>query len=215
MKISISTGAAIGLIAGAIGIYVLRSDESKVDSSAAPPAEQQNAALPAVPGGKVTKELAKGSLAAFVVKADRPALPDVVFLTESGQQASINDWRGRVVLLNLWATWCAPCREEMPDLARLQEKLGSPEFEVVAVSVDRKGMEASQSFLIETGATALKLYADKSAHSLDALQAVGLPATLLIDRQGREIGRILGPAKWSDPEAIQLIEAALAEGKSS
>jgi thiol-disulfide isomerase/thioredoxin len=142
-------------------------------------------------------------------------LPDLVFLNEDGQQVSIEQWRGRVVLLNLWATWCAPCRKEMPDLAKLQEMLGSPEFEVVAISVDRKGIEASAAFLIETGATALKLYVDKSAQTLYAIQAVGLPATLLIDRQGREVGRMLGPADWSSPEAVTLIKAALAEGKLS
>jgi thiol-disulfide isomerase/thioredoxin len=163
----------------------------------------------------VSKDLARGALAAFVVKPKRNVVPDLVFLNEEGKQVSIEDWRGRVVLLNLWATWCAPCRKEMPDLAKLQETLGSKDFEVVAISVDRKGAEASAAFLIETGATALKLYTDKSAQSLDVLQAVGLPATLLIDRQGREIGRLLGPAHWASPEALTLIKEAINEGRTS
>ena len=94
------------------------------------------------------------------------------------------DWTGRVVLLNLWATWCAPCRHEMPSLNQLQVELGSDQFEVVALSVDRKGLPASAKFLKETGASALKLYNDKSADSLQDLKVIGLPATLLIDRQG-------------------------------
>ncbi len=100
----------------------------------------------------------------------------------------------------------------MPALAELQQKLGSKDFEVVAISVDRKGAEASGAFLKETGATALKLYVDTTTESLDRFQAIGLPATLLIDRKGNEIGRLLGPAEWSSPEAVALIRAALAEG---
>ena len=215
MKFGIGAGAAIGLIAGIAGIYVLRTDESKVDQSESIVAAEQAAAVPTAPLGKVTKELSRGSLTAFVIKPIREVVPDLVFSTEEGEQVSIEKWRGRVVLVNLWATWCAPCRKEMPALAELQQQLGSDDFEVVAISVDRKGAEASAAFLIETGATALKLYVDKSAQSLDTIQAVGLPATLLLDRQGREIGRMLGPAQWSSPEAITLIKTAIAEGKSS
>ncbi len=103
----------------------------------------------------------------------------------------------------------------MPALARLQSEMGSKDFEVVALSVDRKGLEASSSFLIETGATALNVYNDKSAEAVDTLDAIGLPATLLIDRQGREIGRLLGPAEWDSPEAVTLIKAAIAEDNTS
>ena len=115
------------------------------------------------------------------------------------------------MLVNLWATWCVPCRKEMPSLAALQSEMGSKDFEVVAISVDRKGLAASSAFLKEVGATALKLYADPSTDSLDKLQAVGLPASILIDREGREIGRLLGPAEWNSPEAKALIKAALEE----
>jgi thiol-disulfide isomerase/thioredoxin len=116
-----------------------------------------------------------------------------------------------VVLLNLWATWCAPCRKEMPTLNDVQKQLGSKDFEVVALSVDRKGLEASTAFLKETGADSLGLYIDETTTSLNMLQALGLPVTLLIDRKGREIGRLLGPAEWNSAEAIALMKAALAE----
>jgi hypothetical protein len=99
----------------------------------------------------------------------------------------------------------------MPALAALQKQLGSKDFEVVAISVDRKGVEASSAFLKETGADGLKLYVEPTATILNDLQALGLPATVLVDREGKEIGRILGPAEWNSPEAQALIKAALAE----
>jgi hypothetical protein len=99
----------------------------------------------------------------------------------------------------------------MPDLSRLQAELGSDQFEVVAISVDRKGADASSSFLKETGADNLRLYVEPSTRIVGELQSAGLPATILVDRQGREIGRLLGPADWASPEAIALIKAALAE----
>jgi hypothetical protein len=89
-------------------------------------------------------------------------------------------------------------------------KLGSPDFEVVALSLDRQGVETARAFLADTKATNLKLYVDPTAKALDGLQAVGLPATILIDREGREVGRLLGPAEWSSPEAIALIEQVIA-----
>ena len=101
----------------------------------------------------------------------------------------------------------------MPDLAKPQKELGSGDFEVVAISVDRKGAEASAAFLKETGADSLRLYVEPTTAILNDIQALGLPATVLIDRQGREIGRLLGPADWASPEAIALVKAALAEPK--
>ena len=116
-----------------------------------------------------------------------------------------------MALVNLWATWCAPCRKEMPDLAKLQAALGSDQFEVVAISVDRKGAEASSAFLKETGADNLKLYVEPTTAIVNDVQSAGLPASILVDRQGREIGRLLGPADWASPEAQDLVRAALAE----
>ncbi|MGC5198807.1 TlpA family protein disulfide reductase, partial [Aphanothece microscopica] len=131
------------------------------------------------------------------------------FADGAGKPLKLSDWKGRVVLINLWATWCAPCRKEMPDLAKLQTELGSGEFEVVAISVDRKGAEASSAFLKETGSDALKLYVEPTTRIVGELQSAGLPATILVDRQGREVGRLLGPAHWAAPEAFALVRAAL------
>jgi thiol-disulfide isomerase/thioredoxin len=191
---------ALALIAAAFGVYLKGEGDGKIET----------ASVPSVPGG-VSRALATGDMTAFVVKGERKPVPEISFTAENGAPFSLAQWKGRVVLVNLWATWCAPCRKEMPALAALQTELGSKDFEVVAISVDRKGLDASAKFLSEVGASALKLYADPSTDASTKFQAVGLPASILIDRQGREIGRLLGPADWNSPAAKALIAAALAE----
>jgi thiol-disulfide isomerase/thioredoxin len=148
-------------------------------------------------------------MAAFVFRKTPEALPEAAFQDGTGKERSLADWRGKVVLVNLWATWCLPCRKEMPSLDRLQKELGSDKFEVVAISVDRKGMEASRKFLDETKAENLALYVDASARMTSTFKVVGLPATLLLDKDGREIGRLLGPAEWDSEEAKRLIRTML------
>jgi thiol-disulfide isomerase/thioredoxin len=148
-------------------------------------------------------------MAAFVFRKEPEPLPAFSFQDASGRERTLADWRGKVVLLNLWATWCAPCRKEMPALDRLQAELGSDRFEVVALSVDRTGLAGAKKFLDETKAARLALYADPSARLAATLRAVGLPATLLIDAEGREIGRLLGPAEWDSEDAKRLIRAVV------
>lgn len=186
----------LAFIAGGIGIYLSSNAPRRAET---------------VSSGGGFRHLSVGPMAAFLVKAERPPVPDLAFKGSTGSEIKLTNWRGRVVLLNLWATWCAPCRKEMPGLNAVQKQLGSKDFEVVALSVDRKGLEASGAFLKDTGADALGLYVDETTASLNALQALGLPVTLLIDRKGREIGRLLGPAEWNSAEAIALMKAALAE----
>jgi thiol-disulfide isomerase/thioredoxin len=148
-------------------------------------------------------------MAAFVFRKEPEALPQFKFQDAEGRERTLADWRGKVVLLNLWATWCLPCRKEMPSLDRLQKELGSEKFEVVALSVDRKGLEASRKFLDETKVERLALYVDPSARANTELRAVGLPVTLLIDAQGRELGRLLGPAEWDSEDAKRLLRTVL------
>ena len=198
--------AGLAVLLAITGIYVFQADGRKAGTTEAALSAQSLASA------GVTKALATGALAAFLVKPERTPLADIAFQDAQGKPLKLSDWKGRVVLVNLWATWCAPCRKEMPDLAKLQNTLGSKDFEVVAISIDRKGVEASSAFLKETGAEALKLYVEPTTKILNDIKALGLPATLLIDRQGNEIGRLLGPADWSSPEAQTLIKAALAEG---
>jgi thiol-disulfide isomerase/thioredoxin len=195
--------AGLVILAAITGIYWFQSGERK-----AAVLQTDASALQA----GVSKNLAKGALAAFIVRPQRRPVADIAFQDASGKELKLSQWRGRVVLVNLWATWCAPCRKEMPALAELQKQLGSAEFEVVAISIDRKGAAVSAAFMAETGAQALTLYVEPSGRILNDLEALGLPATVLIDRQGNEVGRLLGPAEWASPEAITLVKAAVAEG---
>jgi thiol-disulfide isomerase/thioredoxin len=149
------------------------------------------------------------SMAAFI---RHPAPKDIgafSFADGTGAPLDLSHWKGRVVLLNLWATWCAPCRKEMPELAKLQQEMGSADFEVVALSEDLKGAEASAAFLKDAKAEALALYVDPKATALEAVQSVGLPTTLLIDRNGKEVGRLLGPAQWNSEESKAIIKSVL------
>ena len=197
--------AGVLILAAITGYYLYEAAGRK-----AGPAETATQTSATVPG-TFSKDLATGALAAFLIHPEPKPLPDLAFQDGTGKPLKLSDWRGRVVLVNLWATWCAPCRKEMPDLAKLEKELGSDQFEVVAISVDRKGAEASSAFLKETGVDNLKLYVEPSTKIVNDVQSAGLPASILVDRQGRELGRILGPAEWASPEAQSLIKAALAQ----
>ena len=134
------------------------------------------------------------------------ALPEIAFEDGEGRKRALSQFRGKVVLLNVWATWCAPCREEMPALDRVQKQLGGPGFEVLALSIDTGGTAAVKRFYDDTGVRSLALYVDPTMRATAALGAMGVPTTLLIDRQGREIGRHTGPAAWDGPQALREIE---------
>ena len=142
----------------------------------------------------------------FVRHATPRPLPAVAFTDGEGRPVSLAQFRGRTVLLNVWATWCAPCRKEMPTLDALQEKRGGPDFEVVALSIDNAGPAAVRKFYEEVGVRHLRIYNDATTQVTAALSVVGVPATLLIDREGREIGRALGPAEWDAPEVVEMID---------
>ena len=182
--------------------------EAREDSGAA------GAGAPATSGETAKGSLAglnKGAMAPLLVRATPLDLPDINFNDASGATKSLTDWRGKVVLLNIWATWCVPCRDEMPALDKLETELGGDAFEVVAVNIDKNGPEKAKAFLQETGATHLALYTDPSGKLFAALKAVGMPTTLIIDRNGKEIARLVGPADWGSPEAKHVIEAAVAQ----
>ena len=205
---------AIGLAVALSGVYAMLGSNGNEEVGGktagvdvASPTGSKTAAL--------NKSLSTGALAAFVFKKDRPAVVTGDFKDGQGKTIDMANWKGRVALVNLWATWCGPCRAEMPHLAKLQELYGGDQFEVVALSVDLKGAEASAAFLKEIKADNLALYVDKTTKAMRKLGAIGLPLTVLVDRQGREIGRLLGPADWAADEAKRLIEAAIAEKTQS
>lgn len=133
----------------------------------------------------------------------------VEFEDGQGRKRTLADFRGRVVLLNVWATWCGPCRKEMPTLDRLQRRLGSADFEVVALSIDRGGQAVIKTFFDEIDVRALAIYVDATAEAGAKLGILGVPTTLLLDRMGREIGRATGPAEWDSPEVIDMIQRFL------
>ena len=141
-------------------------------------------------------------------------MPSLRFSDGQGTPTSLAAFHGRLVLLNVWATWCPPCREEMPTLDRLQATLGSPDFEVVALSIDQGGVPAVQAFFARTGIWHLRQYVDTFGDATSSLGVGGIPLTLLIDRDGREIGRKLGPAEWDHPQMVQLIRDYLAPALS-
>lgn len=142
----------------------------------------------------------------FQILAQPEPVPELSFVGGDGRSMTLADFRGRTILLNVWATWCLPRRAEMPTLDRLQLKLGGPAFQVVALSVDRGGISAVQKFFREVGVSALDIYVDESPKTTSDLKLVGIPATFLIDREGREVGRKLGRAAWDTPEAIETIQ---------
>jgi thiol-disulfide isomerase/thioredoxin len=202
--------AAVAAVAGFAAVYVtLARPDNAVPPAKATIAQPPAATSEPVPSGPGSNPLSQGHVAAFVFRKTPEDLPEVNFKDAEGRDRTLADWRGKVVLLNLWATWCLPCRKEMPSLDRLQKEMGSDKFEVVAISVDRKGAEASKKFLDETQVDRLALYVDATARLSSTLRAVGLPATLLLDTSGREIGRLLGPAEWDSEDAKRLIRSAL------
>jgi thiol-disulfide isomerase/thioredoxin len=165
---------------------------------------------PSVAVAERLRPLAHGEIAALAVaKTPHPA-PALSFAT-NGEKRTLADFHGRAVLLNLWATWCVPCRAEMPALDKLQVEAGGPRFEVVAVNVDTARLERPAKFLDEIGVTHLARYADPSGDAFETLRlagkALGLPTSLLIDADGCEIGAVAGPANWSSPEALAAVKA--------
>jgi thiol-disulfide isomerase/thioredoxin len=204
--------AALAAIGGFAAVYVTLGSPDNVPVAARPPVQTRpqppESAAP-LPKGAGANALSQGQMATFVFRPEPELLPDVKFQDGTGRERTLADWHGKVVLLNLWATWCLPCRKEMPALDRLQAELGSDRFQVVAVSIDRTGLPGAKKFLAEAKAERLPLYADATARMGSALRAAGLPATILLDRQGREIGRLLGPAEWDGEDAKRLIRAAL------
>jgi thiol-disulfide isomerase/thioredoxin len=200
----VSAVAAIGILvvlAGVYGIARLRSNPADAACQAA-----VNAA------GRIAP-LARGEVAALALARTPFRVPDLAFKDAAGRDRKLADWRGRTVLLNLWATWCVPCRREMPALDALQAKLGGPDFEVVAVDIDTRDPQKPLAFLKEIGVSRLAYYADSSAKVFTELKtagkAFGMPTTVIVDRSGCEIGNMAGPAEWASDDGVKLVSAAV------
>jgi thiol-disulfide isomerase/thioredoxin len=161
----------------------------------------------------IGRSLAPGSSAAdafaFTFRDPPRSLPPLRFEDGAGKPLSLGDFHGRPVILNLWATWCVPCRHEMPALGRLQADFDKSGLIVLPLSIDRRGAPAVRQFYRDLGLAALGVYIDRSGMAAGDLGAVGLPTTLLIDREGREVGRKIGPAEWDSPQIAVLLRDRL------
>ena len=171
------------------------------------------ACRPAVEVARKIAPLAHGEVAALTMAIAPLRLPDLAFLDADGKPRKLSDWRGKTVLVNLWATWCVPCRKEMPALEGLQTKLGGPNFEVVAINIDTRDPEKPKNFLKEANLTRLGYFSDEKAKVFQDLKqiglALGMPTSVLVDGQGCELATIAGPAEWGGDDAIKLIKAAV------
>lgn len=212
----IAVAVVAGMIAGALGVYVMggssgnnaaqiTADETSMTAEEKSCAAKQGRA-------DAVNDAARGEVAAMMgAKPPRP-LQDLKFNAPDGKPMSVADLSGKIVLMNLWATWCAPCRHEMPALNQLQQELGGDTFEVVAVNVDTGGDEKPKAFLQETGVHALGYYRDSTLGLFNDLKrkglAMGLPVTLLIDEDGCMLASMNGPAEWASEDAKRLIAAA-------
>ena len=146
-----------------------------------------------------------------LLDAPKP-IAEVTFVDDNGRTSSLRDFAGKVVLLNVWATWCLPCRKEMPTLDHLEQMLAGPDFEVVTLSIDRGGVDAVRKFYAEIGVQHLAVRVDSTAKAAGALGAFGLPTTILMDRQGRELGRLIGPAEWDQPDMVAFLKQIIGGG---
>jgi thiol-disulfide isomerase/thioredoxin len=195
-------GAVIGF-AGVYGFGSLKHNASAGDVACAGAVDLSRKLAP----------LAHGEVAALTMATAPLKLPDLAFEDGDGKPRRLSDWRGRTVLVNLWATWCVPCRKEMPALEELQTKLGGPKFEVVAINIDTRDPEKPKNFLKDAHLTRIGNFSDQKAKVFQDLKAIGralgMPTSVLVDGQGCEIGTIAGPAEWASDDAVKLISAAV------
>ena len=197
-------GGIAGIAAGLAAVYGIGTlKRNAADAACAPAVELAQRLAP----------LARGEVAAFTVAERSLRVPDLAFRDAQGSEHRLAEWRGRTVLLNLWATWCVPCRKEMPALDALEATLGGERFEVVAVNIDTRDSNKPRTWLQEVGVNRLAYYADPSAKVFQDIKltghAFGLPTTVLVDPAGCEIGTAAGPAEWASEDGLKLVRSAL------
>ncbi len=208
------TALLIGIMAGAAVLYVRQAPSGNQPGSA----PEQSACVIDKDRSAALAAAAKGDVAAMLPAADPQSLTALQFNGPDGKPVSLKTFAGKTVLLNLWATWCVPCREEMPHLDSLQASMGSEVFEVVAVNVDTGSDEKPRKFLNEIGIEKLTFYQDPTLGIFNDLKkrglVLGLPVTLLVDAEGCLLAGMNGPANWGGEDARAFIAVALGEGIS-
>lgn len=204
-----------GALAGAVAVYVRENHLGNAAQPQIAAASANDAACTAkADEARKIGASATGQVAALLPADPPQSLKDLAFEGPDGQPMTLGDRAGKTLLINLWATWCAPCRAEMPALDALQQEKGSDSFEVVAINVDTGDASKPQKFLEETGVKNLALYREPTLALFDSVKkrglALGLPVTMLVDGEGCLLGFMNGPAEWSSEDAKRLIDAALA-----
>ncbi|WP_273689965.1 TlpA disulfide reductase family protein [Ketogulonicigenium vulgare] len=156
-------------------------------------------------------DLREGDMRKLAVHERPEAASDVAFTTEDGASITLQDFQGKVTLVNFWATWCAPCRVEMPTLAHLQTELGGDDFQVVTIATGRNERDGMERFFDEIGVDNLPLHTDPRQALARSMGVMGLPVTLIIDREGREVARLMGDADWDSDSAMAIIRAVISQ----
>jgi thiol-disulfide isomerase/thioredoxin len=207
--------AVAGVVAGGVAVYVSGgySGNQPPETVAAGDSDAPNSCADKAGGAKAIAASATGDVAAMLPADPPQPLTFLAFNGPDGKPMTLADRAGKTLLVNLWATWCAPCRAEMPALDSLQASKGGDRFEVVAINVDTGDDAKPKKFLAETGVKSLAYYRDATMGVFNALKeralALGLPVTLLVDAEGCLVAGMNGPADWAGADAAALIEAAL------
>lgn len=198
----VAVALALGAVTGTVFLYSGGAFDGNALADASCPADSQLA--------QALNERAHGEVAAVQALDEPVSVADLAFTDAEGQPATLADFSGSALLVNLWATWCVPCREEMPALDALERAEGGPDFRVIPINVDTGGPEKPRDFYEETELNALPLYRDETMGVFDRLKstglAYGLPVSLLVDREGCVRASINGPAAWASPDAVELID---------
>ena len=206
-KIILLAGLA-GIVAGAVAVYVMERPSGNIVAGTNP---ADRCAVKTADARKLDSA-AVGAVAAMR-GADTPqSMSALTFTAPDGKPVRLGDFKGKTLLVNLWATWCVPCREEMPALDALETKKGSDNFQVVTINIDTGDDEKPKAFLSEIGVKSLQLYRDASMGVFNDLKrknlAFGLPVTMLVDKEGCQIAAMNGPADWSSDDAARFVETA-------
>ncbi|QND50748.1 TlpA family protein disulfide reductase [Phyllobacterium sp. 628] len=202
--------ALAGIVAGAVGVYVIERPSGNIVAGT-------NAPDQCTAKADIAKKIdaaATGGVAAMR-GADKPqSMSSLSFTGPDGKPVRLADFKGKTILVNLWATWCAPCREEMPALDALQAKKGGDNFQVVTINIDTGDDQKPKAFLGDIGVKSLALYRDPTMGVFNELKrknlAFGLPVTMIVDKEGCQIAAMNGPAPWESDDAFRLIDAAIA-----
>ncbi|MEK1888786.1 MAG: TlpA disulfide reductase family protein [Phyllobacterium sp.] len=206
----ISLAALAGIFAGAVGVYVMERPSGNIVATTNP--DDQCTLKTA--NAKAIDKAATGAVAAMRGADSPQSMGSLTFTGPDGKPVRLEDFKGKTLLVNLWATWCLPCREEMPALDALETKKGGDDFKVVTINIDTGDEAKPKAFLSEIGVKSLELYRDPSMGVFNDLKrknlAFGLPVTMLVDKEGCQIAAMNGPAEWSGEDAARFIEAAKA-----